>query len=229
VLGTLPSGTDIEIDARTTDGNWLRSIFPPNSELHGWIDAEDLELTGDSESLVVATAEPAPIVALPTDSPAVLTAIAEQQTTIAEPGTPTPSPTPGSLLPDLVVGGSSVQAGNKLFVTVMNQGTGDAIGDIVVAVFNPDGTALVGGATLPNFSLPAGRSIDVATGYTVEVSQTLLLIVDPNGTLEESDNLNNRITVAIETGGPAPPPDPFAPTPTPPPPPPPFPEGVITP
>jgi subtilase family serine protease len=132
------------------------------------------------------------------------------------------------VLPDLVVGGSTVLEGNKLFVTVMNQGTGDANGDIVVAVFNADGTALLGGATLPNFSLPAGRSIDVATGYTVESSQSLLLIVDPNGTLEESDNLNNRITVSIEVGGGPPTPDPFAATPTPPPPPP-VPGGVITP
>lgn len=228
VLGTLPSGTDIEIDGRTTDDNWFRAIFPPNSELHGWIDAKDLELTGDAESLVVATAEPAPIVALPTDSPAVLTAVADQQTVISEPELPTETPTPGALLPDLVVGGSTVLSGNKLFVTVVNQGTGDAMGDIVVAVFNADGTALVGGATLPNFSLPAGRSIDIATGYTVDGSQSLLLIVDPNGTMEESDNLNNRITVSIETGAP-PPEDPFAATPTPVIPPPPLPEGVITP
>ena len=227
VLGTLPRGSDIEVDGRTTDSNWYRAIFPPNSELHGWIDAEDLELNGDGDSLVVATAEPAPIVALPTDPPEVLTAIADQQTVVAgETETPTPTSVAANL-PDLVVGGSTVATGNQLFVTVVNQGTGDASGDIVVAVFNADGTALIGGSTLPNFSLPAGRSIDIATGYIVETSQSLLLIVDPNGTMEESDNLNNRITVSIETGAP-PPPDPFAPTPTPEVPLAPPPQGVIT-
>ncbi len=224
VLGTLPRNTDIEIDGRTTDSNWYRVIFPPNSEFHGWIDADDLELTGDGESLVVATAEPPPIIALPTDSPELLTAIAEQQTidasAIAD-ETETPTPTPGSGLPDLVVGSSPTLNGNQLFVTIINQGTGDAVGDLVVAVFNADETALLAGATLPNFILPAGRSVDVGTGLAIVGSQTLLIIVDPNGTIEESDNFNNRITIAIDTGGGEPTVDPFAPTETPAPPPPP--------
>jgi len=220
ILGTLPSSTDIEIDGRTTDSNWYRVLFPPNSEFHGWIDAEDLDITGNAMALVVATAEPPPVVALPTDPPEVLTAVSVAQTEQAaaiETGTPTPTPTPGGAgLPDLVVGTSPVLSGNQLFVTVMNQGSGDAMGDIVVAVFNPDGTALLGGATLPNFSLPAGRSIDIATGFVVDADQTLLLIVDPNGTIEESDNTNNQVTVAI-TGVTAPPTqDPLAPPPEPP-------------
>ncbi len=212
VLGTLPSNIDIEIDAKTTDANWFRVIFPPSSELHGWINSDDLELTGNPALLVVATAEPAPIIDLPTESPAVLTAIAEQQTIDASAtGSETPTPTPGTGdgLPDLVVGTSPVVNGGQLFITVMNQGTGDAIGDIVVAVLDADGTVFLGGATLPNFTLPAGRSIDIGTGYTVSGSQTLLLIVDPGGILEESDNFNNRITIAIATGEP-PTEDPFA-------------------
>jgi hypothetical protein len=211
VLGTLPSNTDIEVDARTTDSNWLRVIFPPNSELHGWIDAADLELTGEASSLVVATAEPPPIIELPTESPDVLTAIAEQQTIDAsaiETETPTPTPVGGTGMPDLVVGTSPVLNGGQLFVTVVNQGDGDAVGDIVVAVLDADGTVFLGGATLPNFTLPAGRSIDVGTGYEVTSDQTLLLIVDPGGILDESDNFNNRITIAIATGIP-PTPDPF--------------------
>ncbi|MEX0750773.1 MAG: SH3 domain-containing protein, partial [Dehalococcoidia bacterium] len=35
VLGTLPSGRDVQIDGRTSDDGWYRIIFPPNSELHG--------------------------------------------------------------------------------------------------------------------------------------------------------------------------------------------------
>lgn len=216
VLGTLPSKTDIEIDAKTTDANWFRVIFPPNSELHGWINSDDLELTGDSALLVVATAEPPPIIDLPTESPAVLTAIAEQQTIDASAEgsvTPTPTPEGGSGLPDLVVGTSPVVNGGQLFVTVVNQGPGDAIGDIVVAVLDADGTAFLGGATLPNFTLPPGRSIDIGTGYDVSGSQTLLLIVDPGGIIEETDNFNNRITIAIATGD-EPTEDPFT-TPTP--------------
>lgn len=218
VLGTLPRNTDIEIDGRTTDSNWFRVIFPPNSEFHGWIDAEDLELTGEADSLLVATAEPPPIIALPTDSPALLTAIAEQQTidaSVVETQTPTPTPT-GSGLPDLVIGPAPILNGSQLFVTIINQGTGDAAGDLVVAVFNEDETALIAGSTLPNFTLPAGTSIEVGTGLSIVGSQTLLIVVDPNGTIEESDNFNNRITISVDTGaGGEPTPDPFAETPTP--------------
>ena len=210
VRGTLPSGRDVEIDARTTDANWFRIVFPPETELHGWVDAEDLEISGDPSALVIATAEPPVIVELPTEPPEVLTAVAETQIALANTtATPTPTGTPGAEIPDLVVGTSPVIQGGKLFVTVVNQGTGDATGDLVVAVFNGDGTALIAGATLPNFTLPAGRSIDVGTNYVINESQTLLLIVDPNGTIEESDNFNNRITVAISVGDGPPPGDPF--------------------
>jgi hypothetical protein len=211
VRGTLPAGRDVEIDGRTTDANWFRIVFPPESELHGWVSAEDLEISGDPSALVIATAEPPLIVELPTEPPEVLTAVAETQIALANiTETPTPTATPGAKLPDLVVGTSPVVQGDRLFVTVVNQGTGDATGDLVVAVFNADGTALIAGATLPNFTLPAGRSIDVGTNYVITESQTLLLIVDPNGTIEELDNFNNRITVAITVGNPPTPENPFA-------------------
>ncbi len=51
----------------------------------------------------------------------------------------------------------------------------------------------------------------------MEGDQSLLLIVDPNGTIEEADNLNNRVTVALTgTGGGPPTQDPLAPTEPPP-------------
>jgi len=104
------------------------------------------------------------------------------------------------------VGSTPTLSGGLLFITVVNQGQGDAAGDLVVAVFNADGTALLAGATLPGFTLEGGRSIDIGTGYAVTQNQTLLLIVDPNGTIEETDNTNNRISVAIAVGNPPPPP-----------------------
>jgi hypothetical protein len=200
VLGTLPARSDVDIDGRTTDGKWLRVIFPPDSELHGWIDATNLQLVGDPTTLLVATAEPPVVVQLPTEPPWVLTAQAATQTPNVT-GTAVVTGTPGSgKLPDLVVGTTPTLAGDKLFVTVVNQGQGDMKGDLVVAVFNADGTKLVGGATISKFTLAAGRSIDVGTGYTVTEDQTLLLVVDPNGDIDETDNTNNRVIVAIAVG-----------------------------
>ncbi len=197
-LGTIGAGKDVQIDGRTTDSTWFRVIYPPNSELHGWIDAAFLDITsGDATSLVVAKPEPPIIIDEPTYPPVTST----PEGTPDGSATPDGTSTPGGL-PDLVVGVTPTISGGKLFITIVNQGSGDASGDLVVAVFNIDQTALLAGATLPDFNLAAGRSIDVGTGYDVTEDQTLLLVVDPNGTVEESDNTNNQITVSIATGDP---------------------------
>jgi uncharacterized protein YraI len=217
-LGNIPRGSDVSIDGRTDDNGWYRIIFPPNSDLHGWVDADDLELTGDPRTLVVATAEPPIIVDVPTIPPAVLTADAEVPT--IETPAPTETPVPGSELPDLVVGSPPNISEGQLFVTVINQGAGIFQGDLVVAIFNSDSTALLGGATIPGFTLEPGRSIDVGTGYVVSADQTLLLIVDPNGDVEEVDNTNNSLLVSITLGAEPTVGNPFdTPTPVPPPPP----------
>lgn len=198
-LGTIGARKEVQIDGKTTDGTWYRVIFPPNSDLHGWIDAEFLDITsGDPSALAVATAEPPIIVDVPTIPPSELT---PDDPTPDTTGTPEGTATPGGL-PDLVVGTTPTISGGKLFVTVVNQGAGDITADIVVAVFNPDQTALLAGATLPGFTLQAGMSIDVGTGYDVTEDQSLLLVVDPNGTIEETDNTNNQITVSISVGNP---------------------------
>lgn len=216
VLGTLPAKSDVDIDGRTTDAKWLRIIFPPNSDLHGWIDAANLDVLGDPRALVVATAEPPVIVEIPTDPPSVRTAAAITPAPVTT-GTPDPNSTgtaASGKLPDLVIGTTPSLSGSKLFVTVVNQGQGDMHGNLVVAIFNADATKLLGGATLPNFTLAAGRSIDVGTGYVVTQNQTLVLVVDPNGDIDETDNTNNRITVSIAVGASTPAPGDLA-TPTP--------------
>jgi hypothetical protein len=206
VRGTLPRNVNVVVDGRSDESGWFRIIFPINSETHGWVDAEDLELTGDLTLLVIATAEPPVIVEVPTSIPQITPEPSETGDTPTPESTATP---PDAGLPDLVVGTTPILSGGLLFVTVVNQGQGDAVGDLVVAVFNADGTALLAGATLPAFTLGGGLSIDVGTGLAVTENQTLLLIVDPNGTIEETDNTNNRITVAIAVGNPPPPPPPI--------------------
>ena len=198
VLGTLPAERDVQIDGRTDDTGWYRIIFPPNSELHGWVEADLLEITGDPSTLLVATAEPPIQVELPTEPASRFTP--ETEETPEE--TPTPEGTPAPGLPDLVIGTTPIITDGKLFVTVVNQGTGPATGDVVVAVFNADGTALLGGATVPGFTLDAGLSINVGTGFDITENVTLLLVVDPNGDIEEADNTNNQIVVSIAVGNP---------------------------
>jgi hypothetical protein len=194
----------------------MRVVFPPGNaqNLHGWIDATNLDILGDPASLVVATAEPPVIIDLPTEPPAVLTAIALSQTPGTS-GTATATPTPkGGILPDLAIDGTTVSNG-KLFITVVNQGKGEMKGDLVVAVFDADGKKLLGGATLPKFTLAPGRSIDIGTGYVVAEDQSLFLVVDPNGDIAETNDNNNNRTVSIAVGDPSRTPLPGEETPTP--------------
>jgi hypothetical protein len=195
--GTLQRGTEVIIDGRSEEGNWYRIIFPPNSELHGWVDADSLDITGDPTTLRVATPEPIAIPNLPTIDPDLQLTPAPEETE-----DPNGTPTPDTGLPDLVVGTTPVLSDGVLFITVENQGTGTMTGDLVVAIFTVDGSQLLGGATLPGYTLEAGLSIDIGTGYDVTENQSLLLIVDPNGDVEESDNTNNQITVSISVGNP---------------------------
>ncbi len=204
ILGTLPRNSELQVDGRSEDTGWLRVIFPANSDRHGWIDAELVDIAGDPETLVVATAEPPVIVDIPTSPPVTETPTPEEGS-----ATPTGTLTPEGALPDLVVGTTPTISDGKLFVTIENIGSGAMEGDLVVAGFNPDQTALLGGATVPAFTLPAGRSIDVGTGYEVVGTESLLLIVDPNGDIEESDNTNNQITIALSVEEEPTPPLPF--------------------
>jgi hypothetical protein len=55
---------------------------------------------------------------------------------------------------------------------------------------------------VPGFTLDAGLSINVGTGFDITENVTLLLVVDPNGDIEEADNTNNQIVVSIAVGNP---------------------------
>jgi len=199
VLGTLDSGNDVAIDGRSADTKWYRIIFPPDSELHGWVSADLLDVVGDPSTLVVATAEPAAVVDLPTEEPYARTAAARLRTPTPDTSV-TPTPTVDDKLPDLVIDHTVTLVEGKLFVTVVNQGQGTSRGNLTVGVFTPDGSKLLAGATLPDFELLPGHSIDIGTGYRVTESQTLLLIVDPNGEIKETDDTNNQVTVAVSLG-----------------------------
>jgi hypothetical protein len=200
VLGTLPRGTDVLIDGRTDDSGWLRIIFPRNSDLHGWVDSRYLDITGEVESLAVATAEPPPLIEVPTIPVSEFTPDDGEGETPTPEVTPTPLPGP----PDLVVGASPSVIGGNLFVTIFNQGTGAFSGTLVVAVFNEDQSALLGGTTIFGATIEPGGALDVDTTLGVAGNGTFTIIVDPNGEIEETDDTNNRITVEIITEEPTP-------------------------
>jgi hypothetical protein len=199
-LGVLRNGTEVEIVAKSEDGKWFQIVYPSGSNLRGWVLAESLEVTGDLSGLGVATPEHIPVPVAPT-SPAVTPPTTPTPSNL----TPTPSPTPPIPLPDLVISGTVI-SGGKLVITVTDQGLGPLTSaTVAVSVFDLAGTGLLGSGSAGPLTLTPGASIDVKTNYAIPAGPVqLLVIVDPQGTIPETDDTNNRLSVAIGGGGPTP-------------------------
>jgi hypothetical protein len=190
VLGLLLKNAEVNITGRSDDGEWLQVEYPIHSNLHGWLMADSLDVKGDSTALPIATPEAIPLAEAPTY---------EARPTVEE-ETPVPeanaTPTPGAL-PDLVISDWLVSA-NVLVVTVTNQGSGVLpMTAIEVSVFDSTGTTLLNGTTSAPIALNPGASIDIRTGFSTLGAGEVVVIVDPNGKIPESNNKNNRRTVTL--------------------------------
>jgi uncharacterized protein YraI len=199
LLGVLYRGTEVSVDGKSEDGEWLQIVYPPRSKLHGWVVASSLELQGDASELAVATPEEIPVVIAPTSAFVPTVEVTPTPELTAAAPTETPSPTE----PDLVVGGWLV-SGALLVVTVTNQGTGTlAASAIDVGVYDTNGTNLLDSTTSAPLNLSPGASIDIKTGYiAVGTPPPVLVIIDPNGKIAESDDTNNRLVVTFSNATP---------------------------
>lgn len=199
VLGTIRSGTTVEVTGRNEDDEWLQVVYPPRSTLHGWVDATYLRLEGDASVLAVATVEAAAIPEVPTQVPVTVVVPTLTPTTATQVvPTATASATPESLLPDLVVTAGYVLS-DSLIATVRNQGKG-TVGNqaIEVAVFDAQGQVLLADVSAGLATLSPGQSIDVNTGFTCTIqAQKVLVVVDVNGLIDETDNTNNQLVTAL--------------------------------
>ncbi|MGA2285335.1 MAG: SH3 domain-containing protein [Dehalococcoidia bacterium] len=194
VLGVLRRGSEAKIVGRSDDGDWLEVEYPTHSNLYGWIIASSVDTSADLTAIPIATPESLPMVIVPTEVPVTF---APEETAAATATAVSLTPT-SSQLPDLVVSGTLI-SGGTLVVTVTNQGRGALKAALVeVGVFDTTGTQLLKLANTTVQSLNAGGSIDVRTGYLAVVGLTeVLVIVDPNGKIKESDDTNNRLVVSI--------------------------------
>jgi hypothetical protein len=195
VLGTIGGDESVEVVGRSAAATWLRIVFPPGSSLHGWVAADMLDITGDVNTLAVATAEP-PVIALLPSASSRTQGTPVRSATVASAAT---TPTATALLPDLVV--AKAQMGRTtLVVTIMNKGDGPANGAIVASVFTADGTRVLATTNAPSTSLAPHASVEVDTGYIVKGTVRLVVVVNPSGAIEESNSTNNSTTVAVVGG-----------------------------
>jgi hypothetical protein len=204
VLGVLRRGAEVEIAGKSGDEEWFQIVYPPQSDLLGWVLAESLEVEGDLDRLVIATPEQ---MVEPSDRPTYEPVETEPPLDTPTPeSSPTPEPTPlpsptFAPMPDLVIGGALV-SGGVIVVTVTNQGAGalsDAVFDVTIS--DASDTQLLYSLTTGPHELPPGTSIDIKTDYSVPSGLSQLLIeVDSAGAIEESDDSNNRFTIAVSSG-----------------------------
>jgi hypothetical protein len=120
-----------------------------------------------------------------------------------------PTETPTAEMPDLVIGGAPV-VGTTLNITILNQGGGELTQRVLqIGVFDARDSRLLRTVNSGPYTMAPGESIDVPTGYDIRGGPPrLLVIVDPQGVVEEADDTNNRlifnVTVTEPTATPVP-------------------------
>lgn len=68
ILGTVPRNARVPVVGRNADDTWLQITYPPGSDLHGWVDATLIDVTGDIAGLEIAGPGAGPSIVVPTSS-----------------------------------------------------------------------------------------------------------------------------------------------------------------
>jgi uncharacterized protein YraI len=68
ILGTVPKGAVVAVVGRNEDNQWFQVLYPPNSQLRGWVPAGAIDVDGDIEGLVIAGPGSGPAIEVPTIS-----------------------------------------------------------------------------------------------------------------------------------------------------------------
>lgn len=181
-VGTLTEGKIVKIIGRTTNNEWLLVDMDGGR----WVKASAID-PQDSLALVPirqVTPTPQPATNTPQPSPS------------ASPS-PTASPTQNATAPDFEpTNAVAIDGGTKLRVTVTNRSANNYSGAVVVAVSG------VGPGTLTqafNMALPAGGSAvaDFELKPPVTTAKTVVVKVDPDNAVKETNKDNNSATFTI--------------------------------
>jgi uncharacterized protein YraI len=205
-LGTIPRDKEVEIIGTSEDGEWLEVYFLPPSKLTGWVSSALLEVEGDLSGIPVSTPEAFAVPEVPTtEAPVSQPTEAPTESVPTDTPEPSPSATVPPEMPDLVISGAPVQE-TTLIITVTNQGGGELEQRLVqIGVFDARDSRLLRTVNAGPFTLAPGQSIDIPTGYDIRGGPArLLVIVDPQGQIEESDDTNNRLIFTVTAATPSP-------------------------
>jgi hypothetical protein len=202
IIGLLGKGDSVEVVGRDNDGQWLAIRFPPGSAGQGWIPVAGVEGLSDVERLAVALPTPLPRTISPSALPS--TAISPEEDNPDTPAagvsrTPNPlgTPTPVKGPVDLVVSRVTLLSDGRVAVTVANRGPGDLVGFTVFAQVRDLGARSEMMSATPSI-FRAGQTLTLETStFRVTGEQTIQAIVDPLGSVPDSDKSNNTTQVVL--------------------------------
>jgi len=189
-LGLLPPGRDTTVVGRNREASWYQILYPPDTNLKGWVPAGALGLPEDAEDrveVVLSSTISRPTVPPPTPAP-------------TEAATPTPAPTQPQAGPiDLAVSviGGTCSAGNQLVVSLRNAGDAPITGRQAHLTVSTQSGAL--GELDVGLALGPGQSVSVNTGQQARAPRTTVTAV-LSGQPQDSNAANN-IAVCEPGGG----------------------------
>ena len=92
ILGTIPRDSVVTVVGRNQDDTWLQVLYPPGTQLRGWVRASLIDVNGDVSELVIAGPGELPDIPVPTYAGPVFTPVATEPGSEFE-ATRTPRPT----------------------------------------------------------------------------------------------------------------------------------------
>jgi hypothetical protein len=222
VLGTLARGSEISVNGRDSEGDWLAIDFPPGSSARGWIPVDQvvglsLVQIDDLDVLQATSIETSPIETSPrprsTPSSSGDNGSSDggnngggnngggdaggppARTPTPRAASPTPTPTPATIGPsDLAIAGVTTSSGGFIRIGIENLGPG-AVPEVTVEVSAAGYSDEI--LTAPVI-LRAGDTVMLQTNSLQLNGPTLVSVtLDPAGLLADLDRSNNRLRVEI--------------------------------
>lgn len=199
VVGALQPGEVAQVLGRDSAADWLMIEQPGGA---GWVAAGIVDVTGDVSLAPVvgpgAAASPAPSVTPTVPRTATPTVTATAARTLA-PSTPTVSPTAtptaprlAAALPDIALQEVAATQGGRVSITIANAGTGPLTGRRISVVALDEAASVVLSEVTAPLTIAPGAATTVELSYRLSTSITLTIILNADGSIEESNQANNR-------------------------------------
>ena len=190
-LGLLQASQDVDVVGRNEEGPWFLIVFPPGTQLTGWVPETALRLPDDVEDVVaVVEATPAPRPDIP-DPTATTPPEAEE--------TPTPGGDDGPDLAVTIV--SDCAAGTEMVVAISYTGAEALDAEPIQVIVSNDGE--VESQRAYQADMDPGAGTELPTGVNASPPQMAVSVLLTE--LDDIDPSNNIASCSVAGGGNVPP------------------------